>query len=426
VRAAGAVLGTALLTACGAAPSGAGATITLTFQGAYEPELYAALLPEFEATHRGLRVAAVLPPSPATRDTELVEAFVAGSGPDVFWSDAPWVFAPGPWLLDLLPLVRRDGYDLGAFSAGQLLATTWQGGLHGLPRTTNPAVFAARPDVFAHAGLALPEGSYSASELAALWTALSVPGQRVGGELNWSPSATYYLRGFGGHLVDPSDNLRCTLDTPQAIACGQWIWDRFWRDASARGLQGQNGWATFASGSLAMVVVNAAELPGLTVLYANLPWRLAPFPRWPAGPATSTTSEFYAIHAGTPHPEAAWELLQFVTSARWEEAAVAALLLPPARRSLWPGFLASLRHRVPALANQPLELFAAGPQGGWTYPPETFRYQAAALAVLNPYWQRIFAGAHALPVPRGFAAAAPVVTAAETHAAHRAAAARLP
>ncbi len=391
--------------------------MTLYFQGAYEPQLYTTVLPAFEASHPGIHVSAVLPPSPSTRDTQLIQAFVAGSGPDVFWSDAPWAFARGPWLLDLTPLVQRDGYDLAAFSAGQLLATERQGGLYGLPRTTNPSVFAARTDAFARAGVALPQGTYTAAELAAVWRKLSVRGKRAGGEINWSPTATYYLRGFGGHLVDPADDLRCVLDQPAAVACGQWIWDRFWTDDSARGLQGQNGWATFAAGTLAMVVVNAAALPGLTLLYANLPWRLLPFPRWPAGQATSTTSEFYAIHAGTPHREAAWELLQFVTSTQWENASIATALLPPARRALWPAFLAALRQRVPGLAGQPLDVFASAPQEGWTYPPETFRYQSAALAVLNPTWQRIFAGAHALPVARGFAALAPAVTAAERQAA---------
>lgn len=421
LRLAAGATATLWLTACGAAgPTGARGEITLHFQGAGPTDLNPTLLAEFEARHPGVRVAATLPPAPATRDQQLISAFVAGSGPDVFWSAAPWAFARGPWLLDLSRLVQDSGFELSAFPASQLLAYRRQGGLYGLPRTCNPSVFVARTDIWASAGIPLPTGHYTAAELAATWARFTERGRRAGGELDWSPTSTYYLRGFGAHLVDPTDDLRCVVGSPAAQACGTWIWQRFWRDGSARGTQGQNGWAAFGQGSLGMALVSAAALPGATQVYANFPWRLVPFPRWPAGNATSTTSEFYGIHAGTAHRTAAWALLQFVVSAPWQRASITAGLIPPARLQLWPHFLTALGQRVPALQNQPLPLLAAGVVGGWAYPPETFRYQDAALPILTGYWTRVFGTARGLPVVQGLPAAAAAVDTAEARAARAA------
>lgn len=422
LRLAASATAAAALPACGTAGSGprsAGGAVTLFFQGAAEPALHAEMLPRFEAAHRGLRVVAGLPPS-SGRDAALLTALVAGAGPDVFWSDAPWLYLGRQLLLDLRPLVVRDHFDLGVFCSGQLLATTYRGGLFGLPRTTNPSAFAARTDVWSAAGVPLPEGAYTADELAAAWKALSVRGRRAGGELDWTPTATFYLRGWGAHLVDPADDLRCALNTPAAVACGQWMNARFWRDGSARGPLGQNGWAAFGKGSLGMVVLNAQALPTLAGQYVNLAWRLVAFPRWPAGPATATTSEFYGIRAGTAATEAAWLLLQFVTSAAWQRAAISLGLVCPARRALWPDYLAALRQALPSLRQQPLEVFQQAVDGGWTYPPEAFRFQPDALTVLDRYWAAIFGPARSLTVARGFAEAARAVTALELRLAREA------
>jgi multiple sugar transport system substrate-binding protein len=417
---AAATLGLALAGCASARPTRSSGVVTLYFQGSGPLDLRPDLLEAFEADHPGIRVVATPPPAGAQLDQALLAAFVSGSGPDVFWSAAPWVYASGPWLADLSPFVAAARFDLRVFPSHQLEATRWAGGLHGLPRTTNPAAYAARTDVFAAAGVALPEPGYTAQDLADLWKRLTVPGRRAGGALEWSPTSTFYLRGWGAHLVDPRDNRRCALATPAAIACGTWMWERFWLDGSARGLQGQDGWAAFGNGSLAMAVVTASSLPAAAALYAGFSWRLVPFPRWPAGPATSTDSEFYGIRATTAHPREAWELLVFVTSPTWQRAAIQAGLVPPSRVALWPDYVRVLSARIPALAEQPTHVLLDAVTADAAYPPETFAYQQAAVPVLQAYWQRIFGPGHTLTVARGFPACAAAVDRAEAAAAAKA------
>lgn len=191
------------------------------------------------------------------------------------------------------------------------------------------------------------------------------------------------------------------------------MWDRFWRDGSAQGLQGQNAGADFVSGSLVMDVLACRDVPKAAGVYQSLPWRLVPLPHWPAGPATYAATDFYAIPAACVHPEEAWLLLTYLTSPEMEQAATSTSLVCPARKSQWPAYVTAARQAAPPLKQQPLELFSQAVQGDWAYPPQRFRYQQDALAILDPYWQQIFGPGYTLAVRRGFPQAAAAVDARE-------------
>jgi multiple sugar transport system substrate-binding protein len=417
-RAAGAAGGLFWLSACGGRPA-AGGPVTLTLQTPADAALLAEMLPRFLRAEPGIRVnVSVAEPD---NSGALATALVAGSGPDVFWDNDPSRYLGTPLVLDLAPLARRDGYDLSDFGPSVLEAFRFDGGLFMLPRSVSPGAYAVRLDVLDQVGVDLPAAGYTADDLAALWRRLSAGGRRIGGQLVWAPDATFYLNGWGAHLVDPADGTRCALDAPEAIACGQWMWDRFWRDGSAQGLQGQASAADFFSGTLAMMVVACADVPGFAGRAQAVPWRLLPFPRWPAGPSTFARTDFYAIAAQTKHAEAAWKLLAFISSAAWQSAAISSVLLCPSRISLWEAFIAAAARTVRPLALQPLEVYAQAVQQDWARPPERFRYQNRAAPLLTAYWQKIFGSNNALTVADGFPQAAADIDAAEDAAARAAA-----
>jgi multiple sugar transport system substrate-binding protein len=90
----------------------------------------------------------------------------------------------------------------------------------------------------------------------------------------------------------------------------------------------------FWEGRVAMVEDGSWALKDIL---ANTPFRVgvAPFPVGPAGRATLATTDGFAISAGTPHPEEAWELLQFLVSEQyftWRQPEAG--FLQPARASL--------------------------------------------------------------------------------------------
>ena len=385
--------------------------VVLQLQAPADAALIGQMLPQFQRAEPGIRVNVSV--SPAGGAASLSPALLAGSGPDVFWDNDPSRYLGTPLLLDLAPLIAGSAYDLTDFGPSVLAAFRFGQGLYMLPRSVSPSAYAARSDLFAAAGVSLPAAPYTATDLAQAWQRLSAGGRMIGGQLAWAPDATYYLNGWGGHLVDPTSATRCALQTPAALACGQWMWDRFWQDGAAQGLQGQYPGASFAAGTLAMQVVGCSQLPNFAGTNEGAPWRLVPFPTWPAGPSTGAQTDFYAISAATRAPEAAWRLLMFLSSAAWQRAAIATLLVCPARQSLWAEYPAAVGRRIPPLAHQPLDIYAAAVQGDWVRPSEQFRYQAQAAPLLQTYWQQMFGPGNVLTVKAGFDAAAAAVDAAE-------------
>lgn len=403
-----------MLSACaGGSPAGRAGAVHLVLLGTGDANLYAQLLPRFEAAHPGIRVQLTMASSgPAGTVTT---SLVGGSGPDVFWVQHPSSYLERPLLLPLDALVRGSGYDLTAFSPPVLASGRAAGGLRLLPRSASPGAYAVRADFFSAAGLQVPSGPYTAAELAGLWQRLTGQG-RTGGDLVWSSTSSFYLTGWGANLVDPADTARSGLAAPAAITCGQWMWDRFWQDRSAAGLQGQASGASLLRGTLAMKVITASALPVTAGAYRGLSWRLSPFPVWPAAPATFADVDYFGISATTAHPSEAWLLLAYITSAAWETAEATTSLVCPARTALWPAYLTALRQAVPPLKSQPLEIFSTALEQGQALPPARFRYQAAAQAVLQPLWTEIFGPARSLAVATGFTQGAAAVATAEAQA----------
>ena len=408
---AAAILAAGPLTAgCGGRPASSG-PIVLHLQGAPQDQpLYQRLLPDFVARHRGIRVQ--VSTAATGVPTSTVAGAVAGAGPDVLWGTDPAPYLAKPLLADLTPWIRREGYALGDFGPNVLAAFRRSTSLFMLPRSLSPQAYAVRLDRLAAAHLQPPGATTTAPELSTLWAHLT-SGARVGGALDWKPTATFYLRGWGAHLVKPTDPRRCALATPAAVACGRWMWDQFWSCRCAQGPFGPHRAARFATGSLAMRLVSAAGIVAFAAAHQQIHWQLAPFPRWPAGSATSAAVDFYGMSAASPHPHAAWALLAYITSAGWQLAAIRAARVPPARRSLWAAFASRIAQTAPPLARQPLTVFSDPVEADVAYPPETFADQAAALAVLNPLWVEMFGPSSSLAVRHGFPLAAARIDAAE-------------
>ena len=410
LRAAAALASTTLV-ACGRPGPSGGGPVQLYLQAPFDAALFGEMTPRFEAQNPGLRLNVA--PAPKPGSASLAAALVSGDGPDVFWDDDPARYLGTPLALDLSPLITAGGYDLSDFGSAILAAYRYGGGLYMLPRSVSPSVYAARTDIWAGAGLDLPTGAYTAAELADLWRRLSTAGRIIAGQVVWSPSSTFYLNGWGAHEVDPADSARCALGAPAALTCGQWMWDRFWLDGSAQGMQGQFANASFTAGTLAMQVVDCAGLPAFAAGAQSVPWRLVPFPTWPVRQATAAAADFFAISAASHHQEAAWRLLQFVCSPEWQQAAIGTLLVCPSRRSLWDQYVAQVPRILPALKGQDIGLYAQPVQGDWALPPEEFRHQPAAEPLLQSYWMKIFGPGTTLGVGPGFAALAAAIDTAE-------------
>ncbi|MGH2542808.1 MAG: hypothetical protein ACRDIB_08425, partial [Ardenticatenaceae bacterium] len=106
---------------------------------------------------------------------------------------------------------------------------------------------------------------------------------------------------------------------------------------------------------------------------------------------TLATTDGYGIYAGTRHPEAAWELVKFLTSKEYGRAMARANFLQPARASLVDEWANIIRQDFPEKAKDVnIAAFADGHINGYSVTAEIFENMDAATETAYQAWDRIF------------------------------------
>jgi len=172
----------------------------------------------------------------------------------------------------------------------------------------------------------------------------------------------------------------------------EWIRARMWDDrvmASALDVQNLETRQAFIQQRLAMVEDGSWALKDIL---ENAPFRIgvAPFPAGPARRVTLATTDGFAIYAGTKYPEAAWELVKFLTGSAYGRAMARTHLLQPARASLvdeWVGFI---REEYPKQTNDMnIAAFAEGQMQHYSVVAEIFANMEEARRLALGAWQQI-------------------------------------
>jgi ABC-type glycerol-3-phosphate transport system substrate-binding protein len=118
---------------------------------------------------------------------------------------------------------------------------------------------------------------------------------------------------------------------------------------------------------------------------------VAIFPAGPQRRATLATTDAFGIYARTRHPEAAWEMMQFLISKEYGRAMAKAAFLQPARWSLVEDWVSYIRAEYPEkTVGMDIAAFADGQRKGYSVIAETFADQAVATRLGNAAWQEIF------------------------------------
>lgn len=442
--AAGAALvsGAAALGGCGpapvAAPHPSAAPLRLVVQAAAPGEyafasavewptmkkiLSEAMAP-FQARHPGVAVDLVnLPVNP-------VAAIIAGTGPDIVQLVAAGGGLIGRGLLlDLSLYVKASNLQLSAlFAKGTVEAATRNGALYALPYYSETDALAVNLGVLDSLGLEYPPNRWDYTEwgdwsrrvaaaLAAAPRSSGTPPHRYATTVAFLGGVpivgAFYLRGWGGGIVDPADNARCLLDAPQSIACGRFLYALMDEGVAQTGTQ------LITSQFLAGVQVSAVTQQGFILENATnlraLKWRYVPLPVWPQGAFNFTNQNFVAVNRATRYPELAWEALQWITTSRqYQGALMHASLYPPALKALWPEWVATVHAVAPFLRGQNVEVFASLADEAYLVPVFGGSFaaeDAAAMKLIGVYGQKLVE--RQLDVTAAFAAAAAQVDALE-------------
>ncbi len=419
LRSAAAACGAGLLVACGrstVAPTRSSEITTVTLAadvGALQvygtpqvrAQLYTQVLRGFEQQHPGIRVqlAAWLPTGANQA------AIVAGTAADVFPDfNSYYSYAQTGLLLPLDNYLRRDNIALSIWSPSITAFLALPTGTFALSRGIDAHAWAVNLAALDALGLAYPPQTWTHGHFADLAHSLTVT---KGGKTRFGVSfdsplqgvaiLQEFLHGFGGSMVGPNLQTQ-TLGSPAALAAGRWWFEQFYRLDSAVIGGGPFG-GTFAA-------MQEPDMNHVLNLYQtgwhNGKWTFYPPPVYPHGRSTTIDALFWGISGTSRHPDAAWQLLKWLTTETpWQRFLMKTFLFPPALVSLLTEWEATAVGTVPALARANLQAFSEVGRSPWALMTEVgFRYDSTrAVAADDAIWAMIESGK--VDVAEGFAAA---------------------
>ena len=318
-------------------------------------------------------------PQPENRDEQLVTSMIGGNAPDVFdtWRDDVARYADVEQVLDIEPLVARDFTPeaIADYFEWQWADFVLPSGIRfGLPKYVNMMAIWYNRDLFEQNGITPPDDTWDHNRYAEVAELLTLREgedvQRWGmffpgyGLDRWA----YKLTAFGGALVDPADNTVAAFDSEPSLQATQWIYDRTFVDGTnaefgllfSGGTGGvANTTNAFGQGRLAMVedgFYPFAIAEQVRATGSTFRWGFAPVPPGPAGRHVLGTADGFAIWAGTPNQEAAWELVKFLSGAQFQLESTKVTGYLPCRYSLLDRWIEICTEAYPELAEANLEM----------------------------------------------------------------------
>jgi multiple sugar transport system substrate-binding protein len=243
-----------------------------------------------------------------------------GNAPDVFLMDGPLFpdYQTRDQLMDLSPLIARDGFDLNQLvDLAVQDFTAADGHQYGLPRDLNTIALFYNKTMFDAAGLPYPDGTWGWNKLVEVATKLTETSGNATSQWGFytetSDMENYWsslVWQAGGDILSP-DKKTVLIDSAQAAAGIQFRQDLIYRyKVMAQPVAGGSGDA-FENGQAAMEANGSWLVP--THEAAGINFGVAPLPMGPAGQATSVNPSGVVVYKGTKSPDAAWEFVKCYT-----------------------------------------------------------------------------------------------------------------
>lgn len=312
--------------------------------GPAEEQVYLDVLGNFEST-TGITVEKQHP----TGDVGILELLqielAAGQAADVTWNDVGSVaqFAKRGGFLPLDDYVARDNYDFSDFFPQSFVeGGRVDGVLYGLPRELNTLVTFFNKTMFDEAGLEDPytlsqKGEWTWDKFIEAGIALSKPDQMVYGTAGFDNHPwmmDMLVRQNGAQMI--SDDLKTVMvDDPKAIEAYQFAIDLMLKHKIMPLPGTLEAWAgpQFAAKSVATMFAGRWVVPLFSTI-SDFEWGTAPVPAGVAGSFSPLVGAFHHITKDSKNPDAAWELVKYMSDVTAQDRSAALGLLIPVRRSV--------------------------------------------------------------------------------------------
>lgn len=332
-----------LLSACGRDDSAQGATILRFWAMGREAEAVAALIPEFERGHPGVRVEVQQLPWTAAH-AKLLTAFASDSLPDVLQLGNTWV----PEFAMLNALQPLDARLAGStriaqtdYFPGIWATNVIDGTLYGVPWYVDTRLLFYRRDLLAKAGFDQPPQRWDEwlSMQAAIKAQVGEQGYAVLLPLNeFEPLLALSLQQSVPLLRDGGryGNFR----HPELQRSLAFYAEMFARDFAPRASNTQisNPWTEFGRGYFSFYISgpwNIAEFQQRLPADLQSAWMTAPLPG-PDGPGASIAGgASLVITRGSAQADLAWQLIEYLSEPEVQRAFHQRVGDMPPRRSSW-------------------------------------------------------------------------------------------
>lgn len=311
------------LSACGtdrrtAAPQGDGASMGLTGTlqvqaagGQGELDALRELLAAYEAARPGVSTSFVGVPNQGDHIAKLSTAFAAGSPPDVFLLNYRRL---GPFVdRDVLAPAELGEVEPADLYAPPLEAFTYDGELACVPQNVSSSVVYLNLDLFAEAGVALPEPDWTWEQLQ---TAAVAFGAKDVAAIGFAPgirTVAPFVWTAGGEIVDDTEAPSAiTLDTSAGRKALGYLdgLQQFGVNATSRAAADPD--EQFAAGELAMFIDSRRSVPAFRKA-EGLSFDVRPLPRARADrpSASLLASDAYCVSKATEVPSLAADFTAF-------------------------------------------------------------------------------------------------------------------
>jgi len=299
-------------------------------------------LNNFEKLHPNIHIN--WSPIPGDYPTKMRANVASGTVPDVFYLQPGMSseYISAGKLLNLSPYMGRDGVKASDYYSALINPFTCTSGqVFGLPKDWNSLGVFYNKQMFQAAGLPLPTASWTWNDFqtdaqkltknpgasnSVYGVALSADASRWGAFLlanggtvlnKNGTQATFNnqtgidtLNFYASFLKNNTGALPTTVGAP-------WNGDAFGKQRAAMTIEG--GWL----------------IPYMATTYPNVQYGIAPLPMAPNGNrADLTFTNAWSAYSGTKHPEAAWELVKYMTGATVQGSQLNAGFALPTLKSL--------------------------------------------------------------------------------------------
>jgi multiple sugar transport system substrate-binding protein len=303
-----------------------------------ETALLQSLLLDFTAENPDI----VVKYEPITGDfwATLKTSIAAGTEPDIYYMDIfqfP-AFVQDDVMLPLDDFMAKTGTKKEDFIPSLIDAFSANGKVYGIPnKDFNTLGLFYNKDLFAKAGLAEPTDDWTWDDLKAAAQKLSDPANNVYGLGVPADAGRFPIFVFqnGGSIMTP-DFQDTLLDAPEAIEAGKFYTSFRAEKIGAIPADVGEGWqgTVFGKGQFAMVYEGGWLIPYLKQQFPNINYGVVTPPAGPKGEGNLIFTVAYVISKNSKNPEAAWRVINYLTSEAAQRKVMESGFALPTRLSL--------------------------------------------------------------------------------------------